>query len=214
MNQIGSSAKTSGADEIRTAYARWANNYDFFFNLVMSHSRSVAARTANNVPGVNLLEVGVGTGLALPFYSSTKRIVGIDLSPDMLIKAHNRIAALQLHNVEALLEMNAQATNFQNGEFDIAVAMFVASVVPDPRALLTELRRIVKPGGTIVFVNHFALGRGMIGFAERALAPASARLGWHADFRLHDIFSPSDIATATVAPMRPFGLFQLICLGN
>jgi phosphatidylethanolamine/phosphatidyl-N-methylethanolamine N-methyltransferase len=90
----------------------------------------------NQLPGRTVLEVGVGTGLALPRYLPEKRIVGIDLSADMLALARRRVADLGLRNVEGLLEMDAEATEFADGQFDAAVAMFVASVVPNPRRML------------------------------------------------------------------------------
>jgi phosphatidylethanolamine/phosphatidyl-N-methylethanolamine N-methyltransferase len=147
-------------------------------------------------------------------YSPAKRVTGIDLSGDMLIKARDRATALGLHNVDALLEMDAQATEFADGQFDIAVAMFVASVVPKPLLLVTELRRVVKPGGKILFVNHFAQDGGIVWWFERAMAPASALLGWHPDFRLGHIFGPEDMAAARITPMKPWGLFRLVELPN
>jgi phosphatidylethanolamine/phosphatidyl-N-methylethanolamine N-methyltransferase len=119
-----------------------------------------------------------------------------------------------LRNVEALLEMDAQATSFETAQFDIAVAMFVASVVPDPQALVAELRRVVRPGGKIIFVNHFAQDRGLVARIERALAPASAKLGWHPDFHFRHIFTSADLAGAKITPMRPLGLFRLVELDN
>ena len=202
------------ADAVRAAYARQADFYDNWFGIVSRSARREAVKLVNRTPGQQVLEVGVGTGLALPFYSLEKRVTGIDLSGDMLTIARKRAAMNGLHNVEALLEMDAQATSFETGQFDIAVAMFVASVVPDPQALVAELRRVVRPGGKIVFVNHFAQDRGLIALIERALAPASAMLGWHPDFHFRHIFTAVDLAGAKITPMRPFGLFRLVELDN
>jgi len=202
------------ADDVLTAYKRQAGTYDGLFGLVSRTARRAAVDAVNAAPGEQVLEVGVGTGLALPMYSSAKRVTGIDLSGDMLIKARHRAAALGLHNVDALLEMDAQATEFADAQFDIAVAMFVASVVPKPRLLVAELRRVVKPGGKILFVNHFAQDGGIVWWCERAMAPASALLGWHPDFRLGHIFGPEDMAAARITPMKPWGLFRLVDLPN
>jgi phosphatidylethanolamine/phosphatidyl-N-methylethanolamine N-methyltransferase len=202
------------ADAVRAAYARQADFYDSWFGMVSRPARREAVNLVNHAPGAQVLEVGVGTGLALPFYSMEKRVTGIDLSGDMLKLARKRATARGLHNVEALLEMDAQATSFEAGHFDIAVAMFVASVVPDPHALVAELRRVVRPGGKIVFVNHFAQDRGLVARIERALAPASAKLGWHPDFHFRHIFTPADLAGARIMPMRPLGLFRLVELDN
>ena len=119
-----------------------------------------------------------------------------------------------LANVEALLEVDAEATGFEVGSFDIAVAMFVASVVPNPRLLLAEMRRVVRPGGHLLFVNHFAAERGPRWWAERALAPASRKLGWHPDFSRDALLAPGDQARAQFASVPPLGLFTLVSLPN
>ena len=203
-----------GADAVRAAYKRWAGTYDNWFGICSRHARLAAVEAVNRTPGDHVLEVGVGTGLALPLYSAAKRVTGIDLSGEMLTKARDRAAGLGLHNIDGLLEMDAQATSFPDAQFDIAVAMFVASVVPDPRALVAELRRVVKPGGTILFVNHFAQERGIVWWFERAMAPASSLLGRHPDFRLGHIFGQQDLKSAKITKMRPFGLFRLVELKN
>lgn len=199
---------------IRDAYRRWSSFYDVVFGAVSSVARKRAAALVNQLPGRNVLEVGVGTGLALPRYTSDKRIVGIDLSADMLALARRRVADLGLRNVDGLLEMDAEATEFADGQFDIAVAMFVASVVPNPRRLLAELRRVVRPGGKILFANHFAAEGGPRWWVERAMAPASRRLGWHPDFAVKALFEPEEIAGIATSPMPPFGIFTLVRLRN
>ncbi len=198
-------------ESISSAYARLARYYDLVFGPLLGSARNAAIRAVNALPGRDVLEVGVGTGLALPKYRSEKRITGIDMSCEMLMKARQRTAERELANVEALLEMDAQATGFADGRFDIAVAMFVASVVPDPRALLKEMRRVVKPGGTLLFVNHFARTNGPAWWQDFA-ATATARLGWRGDFRPEDIFDASDLARASRVPQIPLGLFQLVTL--
>ena len=202
------------AAAVRAAYRRWAGPYDNWFGMASRHARQAAITAVNRANGTDVLEVGVGTGLALPHYSANKSITGVDLSAEMLVQARARAAGLGLRNIAGLHEMDAQATSFEDASFDIAVAMFVASVVPDPRALVAELRRVVRPGGTIFFVNHFAEDGGIVWWFERALAPASSLLGWHPDFRLRHIFTQADLAAAKIKRQRPFGLFRLVELKN
>ena len=159
-----------------------------------------------------MLEVGVGTGLALPHYATDKRITGIDLSKEMLRKARERVRKDGLRNVEALHEMDAEATSFDDASFDIAAGMFVASVVPNPKRLLTELRRLVRPGGNILLINHFAAAKGPRWWLERAMSPASRALGWHPDFAMDAIFSADDLARIETESVRPFGIFTLVRL--
>ena len=197
---------------ILDAYRRWAGVYDTVFGGVSSRGRLKAVNQINRLPGRDVLEVGVGTGLALPHYTAEKRITGIDLSVEMLRKARERTRRDGLAHVQALLEMDAEATTFADASFDIAVAMFVASVVPNPKALLQEMRRLVRPGGNILFINHFAADKGPRWWLERTMAPASRALGWHPDFAMEAIFSPEDMAEIEAEPVPPLGLFTLVRL--
>ncbi len=202
------------ADSVRAAYKRWAGVYDGVFGGISANGRRTAVDLVNRLPGTSVLEVGVGTGLALPHYAADKRITGIDLSTDMLALARERVAEGTLATVDALHEMDAEATDFEDDTFDIAVAMFVASVVPNAKKLLSEMRRVVRPGGNILFVNHFAAERGPRWWVERAMAPAARALGWHPDFAMDRLFAPEDVASLQVRPVRPFGIFTLVRLPN
>ena len=151
------------AESVRAAYRRWASVYDLVFGGVSAFGRRRAVEAVNALPGVHVLEVGVGTGLALPHYTPAKRVTGIDLSAEMLALARRRVTQDGLTNVEALLEVDAESTGFEAGSFDIAVAMFVASVVPNPRLLLQEMRRVVRPGGHLLFVKPEARKEPLLG---------------------------------------------------
>ncbi len=93
-----------------------------------------------------MLEVGVGTGLSLPAYDRHLEIVGIDLSPEMLEKARERVAAEGLDNVTGLHEMDASDLKFPDASFDTVVAMYVMTVVPDPEKVMRELSRVCRAG--------------------------------------------------------------------
>jgi phosphatidylethanolamine/phosphatidyl-N-methylethanolamine N-methyltransferase len=200
------------AEAVRAAYRRWAGVYDPVFGGIFLTARRRAVSLVNRLPGREMLEVGVGTGLALPHYDRDRRITGIDLSAEMLAQARKRVAGHRLGNVVALHEMDAEDTDFRDGSFDIAVAMFVASVVPHPRRLLAEMRRVVRPGGNLLFVSHFAAEKGPRWWIERALAPASRAIGWHADFRADTLFGADELARVTATSVPPLGIFQLVRL--
>ncbi|MXV44132.1 methyltransferase domain-containing protein [Saccharibacter sp. 17.LH.SD] len=200
------------ADSVKAAYRRWARVYDSVFGGISAFGRRRAVAAVNALPGKKVLEVGVGTGLALPSYNKDKRITGIDLSEDMLERARLRVLRDHLGNIDDLLEMDAEATTFEDNSFDIAVAMFVASVVPHPDLLLKELKRLVRPGGHILFVNHFLADGGVRLKMERVMARASRSLGWHPDFAMETLLPPEDRARATVTPVPPMGLFTLVTL--
>lgn len=202
------------AEAVKAAYRRWAGVYDAVFGGISGFGRRRAVAAVNLLPGKRVLEVGVGTGLALPHYSRDKRITGIDLSGDMLDRARRRVATHDLGHVESLLEMDAEETEFADHSFDIAVAMFVASVVPNPRRLYAELRRVVRPGGHILFVNHFLATGGVRLLVERGMASASHSLGWHPDFAIESLLPPADRARARIEPVPPAGLFTLVTLKN
>ena len=202
------------ADAVRAAYRRWAGVYDWLFGGVSAFGRRRAVEAINQLPGRRVLEVGVGTGLALPHYGPEKRVTGIDLSAEMLAHARKRVIEERIETVEALREMDAEATEFDDGTFDIAVAMFVASVVPHPRRLLAEMQRVVRPGGHLLFVSHFAAKSGPRWWVEWGMAPASRVLGWHPDFAIEALLGPENLADIEAKPVPPFGIFTLVQLVN
>jgi phosphatidylethanolamine/phosphatidyl-N-methylethanolamine N-methyltransferase len=197
---------------VQAAYRRWAGIYDGAFGAISRPARHRTVKRINALPGRDVLEVGVGTGLALPLYDTAKRVTGIDLSAEMLARARSRTAKLGLGHVAGLHEMDAEATGFPDHSFAIAVAMFVASVVPHPKRLMAEMRRLVRPSGHLLFVNHFIATSGPRRWVEQAMAPASHALGWHPDFAEEALFSPDERKRAEIVPTAPFGIFTLVHL--
>src|SRR3984957_16771860 len=167
---------------IAKAYARWAPVYDFVFGAVFDRGRKASIAAAERIGG-RILEVGVGTGLSLPEYAWTNRLIGVDFSAPMLRKAKDRVAEHRLTNVDGLAVMDAQHLGFQDGVFDVVVAQYVITVVPDPEAVLDEFARVLKPGGEIVLVNHLGAETGLRAAFEQWFAPLARRLGWRPEFR-------------------------------
>ena len=192
-------------DAIRSAYRRWAPVYDNTFGLVAAEGRKHAVEIINQGQG-RVLEVGVGTGLSLPAYRRHLEIVGIDLSPEMLEKARERVAEDRLTHVTGLHEMDAGDLKFPDASFDTVVAMYVMTVVPDPEKVMRELSRVCRPGGEVLIVNHFSAEDGMRGWVERRMAPFADKLGWRPVFdvdRVHGVRRPAAGREARPAPPGP-----------
>src|SRR6202046_1943490 len=169
---------------ITKAYARWATVYDLVFGAVFERGRHAAVAAAARVGG-RLLEVGVGTGISLPLYSRDLKICGIDISEPMLRKAHERVAEFGLSNVEELRVMNAERLEFPDASFDVIVAQYVITTVPNPEGALDEFARVLKPGGEIILVSRVGAEAGVRRALEHWLAPAGRKLGWGPEFSFY-----------------------------
>ena len=202
---------------IETAYARWAPVYDVVFGKVFERGRRASIEAAERIGG-RILEVGVGTGISLPDYARTNAIVGIDISAPMLRKAADRVVEHGLSNVEALAVMDAKHLAFPDNAFDVIVAQYVITAVPDPEATLDEFARVLKPGGEIVLVNHIGAENGARKAFELAFAPLARRLGWRPEFPWERLTSwavgAPGIRFLERRPMPPLGHFSLIRYGK
>lgn len=195
--------------DVHRAYKRWAPVYDLTFGRIVDPGLKAAARRINQLSG-RLLEVGVGTGLALPLYGPQLRVTGIDLSPDMLARARKRVAEERLANVDALLEMDATALTFADNSFDVAVATYVMTVVPDPRAVMLELARVLKPGGRLFVLSHFSVDKGVRGLIEKGIGPHASKIGWRPEFPVETLMVSDELELVSQREMKPFGLFTLL----
>ena len=162
--------------QVKRAYKLYAPAYDFVFDWIFHPGREAAIQLLEARRGQRILEVGIGTGLNLPLYPPGVWITGIDLSEEMLRKAHEKVDELGLANV-TLKAMDATVMDFRDGEFDAAVATYTISAVPDPVAVLREMLRVVKPGGSLVLLNHFRSQRPVISRLEDLVSPVCTRLG-------------------------------------
>lgn len=191
------------------AYRRWAPVYDNTFGRITTEGRRQAVEMINTRTG-RVLELGVGTGLSLSNYVRHLDIVGIDISPDMLERARQKVAAEGLDNVSGLYEMDAAALDFPDGTFDTVVAMYVMTVVPDPVAVMREITRVCKPGGEVLLLNHFSEESGVRGWVERRMAPFATRLGWHPVFDVDRVMVCKDLKLTGRFTLKPLGLFTLL----
>jgi len=166
---------------VERAYDCWAPIYDLVFGGVFGRGRQAAILATNSIGG-RVLEVGVGTGISLPQYGPNLRIFGTDISAAMLRKARARVADLRLGNVEGLAVMDAEKLEFPDHSFDVVMAQYVVTAVPNPEAALNEFARVLRPGGEIILLSRVSADAGMRRFIEQQLQPVVRRLGWRTEF--------------------------------
>jgi phosphatidylethanolamine/phosphatidyl-N-methylethanolamine N-methyltransferase len=182
-------------DFVANVYEKLASVYDIMFGPILHPGRVDAIQRMGIKPGDRVLEVGVGTGINAALYPRDCNVTGIDLSSSMLEKAHDRIARKGVRNVR-LMQMDAANLKFADDTFDIVYAPYVISVVPDPVAVTREMRRVCRPGGRIVILNHF-LSQNPIGARiERVISPATVHIGFKSDLDL-----PAFLAQAELKPL-------------
>jgi phosphatidylethanolamine/phosphatidyl-N-methylethanolamine N-methyltransferase len=168
---------------IKRAYAILSPVYDFLFDKVFYPGRVAAIKLLEIKPGDRVLEVGVGTGLNLPLYPRDCDVTGVDISEEMLRKADERVRTCGMTNTR-LMVMDGSKLDFPDNSFDRVIATYVISAVPDPVKTLLEMRRVCKPSGTLVILNHFKSDNPVIGMFEKLLAPVCTKIGFDTELKL------------------------------
>lgn len=198
-------------DAVRNSYARWAPVYDATFGRITHAGRRAAVRHINGRGG-HVLEVGVGTGLSLESYDSKLQVTGVDYSEDMLRKARERVTQHGLDHVDSLHQMDARNLDFADNIFDMVAAMHVLSVVPEPEAVMSEIARVLRPGGQVVITNHFKHERGVWAGLARAAAPLENLLGWHSDFEITCVLQDPRLRVVERRDLPPMGMMTFLVL--
>lgn len=200
-------------DCVEGVYGKMASVYDLFFGLPLHHGRAAAIRRMDVKPGDQILEVGVGTGMSLPLYPRRCDVTAVDLSELMLERAHARLARYGIPNVR-LIQMDATHLLFPDNAFDIVYAPYVISCVPDPIAVTREMRRVCRPGGRIVFLNHFLSNGPMLSRFERAIAPLTVHLGFKSDFDLPAFLTQSGLRADSIEKVNVPRIWSLVTCPN
>ena len=204
---------TMDTEQVAGAYDRWAPVYDLVFGPVFRHGRRAAATAAEAVGG-RILEVGVGTGLSLAGYGKGTHVFGIDISEPMLQKARGRVVRQNMTHVEALQVMDAENLTLADGSFDVVVAQYVVTAIPNPEKAMDEFARVVRPGGEIILTTRIGAETDLRGTLEKWLMPLTTRLGFRTEFswsRYERWAEQSQsIRLLERRALRPFGHFWLL----
>ena len=177
---------------IEAVYDSYAWIYDLIFGKVFQSGRDRAPVLLKLFSGAKLLEVGVGTGLSLPMCARNIDFTGIDLSQKMLDRAHRRVQTMHLKNVQ-LLKMDATTLEFPDNSFDRVLAAYFISTVPDPVRVIQEMKRVCRPGGYLVFLNHFHSDNSFVRVFEKLLSPLFYRVGFKTDLDLGELMEATGL---------------------
>ncbi len=159
-------------------YYEFSHLYDRIFARVFFPRIERVIQSLKIPPGARVLEVGVGTGLSFTAYPPHCQVTGIDLAPEMLEQAQEKIDANGWRHLQ-VMEMDALNLKFADASFDYVMAFHVVSVVPDASRLMHEMLRVSKPGATVVIINHFRSRNRLLAALDRLTEPITRRLGWH-----------------------------------
>ena len=196
-------------DFVEAVYDKLAKVYDLTFGPTLHPGRLQAIQRMNIQPGERVLEVGVGTGINLSLYPKQAMVTGIDFSVSMLEKARDRVARKGLRNMR-LLQMDAADLKFSDDSFDIVYAPYLISVVPDPVRVAREMRRVCRPGGRIIVLNHFLSPNPLLSRAERMISPFTIHIGFKADLDLPAFLAQSELQPVSIEKVNVPRIWSLV----
>ena len=205
-------SRVLSAENIASTYRWYAPLYDSVFGAVLEPGRRALAQAVVTLAPATLLEVGVGTGLMLVRYPSACAVVGVDLCPEMLAVAGQRAAQLKDRRIR-LEVMNAESLDLPDASFDCVTVPYVLSVTPNPERLVAEIRRVCKPGGSIIIVNHFS-GSRFWWLLERLVRPLASRVGFRSEFSFTEHIARYDWQVCSVKSVNFFGLSKVVTITN
>jgi phosphatidylethanolamine/phosphatidyl-N-methylethanolamine N-methyltransferase len=196
-------------DFVEAVYDKLAKVYDLIFGPTLHPGRLRAIERMNIQPGERVLEVGVGTGINLSLYPAHCSVIGIDFSSSMLEKARERVAREGIQSVR-LVQMDAADLKFADGSFDIVYAPYLISVVPDPVKVAQEMRRVCRPGGRIIFLNHFLSPNPILSRLERLISPLTIHIGFKSDLDLPAFLAQADLQPISIEKVNVPKIWSLV----
>ena len=190
-------------------YAEFAPLYDKIFGKIFYSRLESVIEELDIPPGAKDMEVGAGTGTSFPAYPTHCQVTGIDLAPDMLARAQRKIRENGWTHL-TVIEMNALDLDFPDNSFDYVMAFHVVTVVPDPVRMIAEAKRVCKPGGKIVIVNHFTSDFPLLGTLTEALDPVTRWLGWRMNLRLKPFIKTTDLTVERMYKLSKTSLYTVL----
>jgi phosphatidylethanolamine/phosphatidyl-N-methylethanolamine N-methyltransferase len=194
-------------------YSEYALLYDKTFGKIFYDRIRHVIESLHIPPGAQVLELGVGTGTSFPTYPRHCQVIGIDLAADMLAQARAKIAKNSWSHLQ-VIEMDALNLTFVDNSFDYVTAFHTVTVVPDPIRMLAEAKRVCRPGGKIVIVNHFTTDLPIIGPLTEALDPVTCRLGWRTKLRLEPFLEATDFNVEEIYKISKLSLYTVVVGAN
>jgi phosphatidylethanolamine/phosphatidyl-N-methylethanolamine N-methyltransferase len=196
-------------DFVTKVYENIAWMYDYTFGPTLHAGRIQAIQRMGIKAGDRVLEVGVGTGINAGLYPSDCIVTGIDLSEPMLEKARERVLRKGVANIR-LLAMDAADLKFPDNSFDIVYAPYVISVVPDPVAVVREMRRVCRPGGRLVILNHFRGTNRLGAWLDRVISPLTVHIGFKSDLDLPAFLAQAELKPVSIEKVNVPRIWSLI----
>jgi phosphatidylethanolamine/phosphatidyl-N-methylethanolamine N-methyltransferase len=196
-------------EKVERIYDSYSGVYDLIFKNLLQPGRERAVSALGMHPGERVLEVGVGTGLSLPYFPPNVNLTGIDISSAMLRIAGERAREIGMPHAR-FLRMGAEKMDLPDASFDRVLAIYVLSTVGDPAAVLRELGRVCRPEGRVVILNHFRSRNRLAAFTERVLTPLSRRLGFVLDLGLEQVFNNSPFVVERVQSVNIPPLWSMV----
>jgi phosphatidylethanolamine/phosphatidyl-N-methylethanolamine N-methyltransferase len=207
--EMRESAEGDGVQSVGI-YRRLAPIYDFVYGKALDHGRLRALETLRLCPGESVLEIGVGTGAMLPLYPEGVRVSAVEISAPMLARAQARFESSAIVADVSLARMDAARLAFASDAFDLVFAGYVINAVDDPAPVVREMKRVCRPGGRLVFLNHFRSEHRAWQTVERWATPLTRRFGFRWDLQLSEVLSAADLTLLSSTPVNVSSLSRLV----